>query len=258
MIKIENPDFSIEQIANSGQCFRINKIGKVWQVIAFSKVLEIKPIRKNAHIFYCSYEEYQDIWMNYFDFNRDYASIKKSILEMNDPYLNKAVQYGYGIRILKQDLWEIIVSFIISQRNNISRIKNIIKKLCVPYGNAFPSANILATYAIEDFTSIGLGYRAQYLADISKAGSIGTLDLEHLKKLDCQEAIMYLKQFNGIGDKIANCIVLFGLHRIEAFPKDVWINRIIEKYNGNFNIERFKEYAGVVQQYMFFYQRNLI
>jgi N-glycosylase/DNA lyase len=260
MITIENSDFSINQIAKSGQCFRINKLkNDIWQVIAFGKVLEIQQFKQYTHIFHCPSNEYKDIWVNYFDLKRDYSKIKESILKTNDFYLTKAVNYGYGLHILKQDLWEVIVSFIISQRNNIPRIKSTIEKLCIPYDNFFPSANDLINYTEIDFKSIGLGYRAKFLVDLIRAVTDGNFDIEYLKKLtDYQDAIKYLKQFNGIGDKIANCIVLFGLHNLEAFPTDVWIKRIIEKeYNGKFNIKVFKKYAGVVQQYMFFYQRSL-
>ncbi|MDR0942191.1 MAG: hypothetical protein LBM19_01055 [Holosporales bacterium] len=258
MLKFKIPDFSIEQIANSGQCFRINKTENAWQVIALGKVLEIQQVDKNSCAFNCSKEEYENIWTNYFDLNRNYNEIKKAILETKDAYLIKAVEYGYGLRILKQDAWEIIVSFIISQRNNIPRIKNTIKKLCVPYGAFFPWASDLAKHTEKDFKSMGLGYRAKYLVDIVKAVNSGDFDIEYLKKLSYQDAIKYMKQFNGIGDKVANCIALFGLHKIEAFPRDVWINRIIEnQYNGKFNIKRFAGYAGIVQQYMFFYQRSL-
>ncbi|MDR0630741.1 MAG: hypothetical protein LBF70_01780 [Holosporales bacterium] len=254
MLKVEIPDFSIEQIANSGQCFRINKIEtNVWQVKAFGKVLNIQQI-EIVCIFHCSDLEFEQIWTDYFDLRRNYAAIKQEILETEDPFLSAAVKYGYGLRILKQDLWEIVVSFIISQRNNISRIKKTIEKLCKPYGNTFPSAFDLKKYTEQDFKNIGLGYRAKYLVDIIKATTEGVFNFQYLHNLNHQESIEYLKKFNGIGDKIANCISLFGLHKLESFPRDVWINRVIKnQYNGKFNIEQFKAYAGLVQQYIYFY-----
>ncbi|MDR1488622.1 MAG: hypothetical protein LBI26_02690 [Holosporales bacterium] len=258
MVSVKIPDFCIEQIANSGQCFRVNKIGEtLWQVVALGKVLQIEQT-KDTCIFYCSLDEYEKIWIDYFDIERDYAEIKNSILKLNDQYLLRAVQYGSGLRMLRQDVWEVMVSFIISQRNSIPRIKNTIERLCALYGAIFPSADILAKYTTEDFEEIGLGYRAKYLVDIAKAVFSGKFDIKHLKMLDYKESIEYLKQVNGIGDKVANCIALFGLHKIEAFPRDVWINRIIEKqYNGEFDVNRFSKYAGIVQQYMFFYERSL-
>ncbi|MDR0595240.1 MAG: hypothetical protein LBF94_00875 [Puniceicoccales bacterium] len=260
MIEIKNYDFSIEQIANSGQCFRINKLKSknIWQVVALGKILNIRPMSKNTHLFFCSSEEYQNVWKDYFDFKRDYGEIKKFILKVSDPYLNDAVKHGFGLRILRQDPWEVTVSFIISQRNNILRIRNTIEKLCTPHGKVFPAPQILAKYTEEDFRAIGLGYRAKYLLNIAKAVDSGEFDVKYLRTLSYADAIKYLKRFNGIGDKVANCIALYGLHKLEAFPMDVWMRRIIgEQYGGNFDIKRFPGYAGIVQQYMFFYERSI-
>lgn len=252
MITLQLPDFSIEQIANSGQCFRINKRDEKWEAIAWGKLLYIQQIDKLTHIFHCSEEEYMNIWMDYFDLKTDYGIIKRKILKTGDDYLIKASEYGYGIRILKQDLWEMIVSYILSQRNNIPRIKKAITMLCEPYGYKFPTINDLKNYKLQDFIKIGAGYRSQYLIDICD------INLEYLRSLEYNEALLYLKQFNGIGDKVANCIALFGLYHIDAFPRDVWINRTIsERYNNNFDIAKFEGYAGIVQQYMFFYERSL-
>jgi N-glycosylase/DNA lyase len=257
--EVKNCDFCIEQIARSGQCFRINKLDaeNLWQVVAFGKLLKIQRMNESTHIFHCSPEEYKDIWVDYFDLGRDYGEIKKFILSMGDPYLAKAVEYGSGLRILRQDPWETIVSFLISQRNNITRIKRLIEKICLPYGNIFPGPSILASCSEEDFRTIGLGYRAKYLTDISEAVNDGKLDIEYLRQLDYEASIKYLKSFSGIGTKVANCIALYGLQKFEAFPVDTWVRRIIEKqYGGKFDIKRFSKYAGIVQQYMFFYQRE--
>jgi N-glycosylase/DNA lyase len=231
----------------------------MWQVVAFGKLLTIRRIGRANHILYCSSEEYQNIWVDYFDLKRDYGKIKKFILAVNDPYLERAVKYGFGIRILRQDLWETIVSFIISQRNSIPRIKRLIENMCIPHGNTFPTPSMLASYSEEAFREIGFGYRAKYFVDIAKAANDGRLDIECLQKLDYQESIKYLKRFNGIGTKVANCIALYGLQKFEAFPVDTWVMRIIEKqYGGKFNIEHLSRYAGIIQQYMFFYQKELV
>jgi N-glycosylase/DNA lyase len=258
--EVKNCDFCIEQIARSGQCFRINRLDteNLWQVVAFGKLLKIQWMDESTHIFHCPLEEYQDIWVDYFDLGRDYGEIKKFILSMEDPYLTNAVEYGFGLRILRQDPWETIVSFLISQRNSITRIKRLIEKICLPYGNVFPTPSILAGYSEEDFRTIGLGYRAKYLVAISGAVNNSKLDIEYLRKLDYEASIKYLKNFNGIGPKVANCIALYGLQKFEAFPMDTWIRRIIERqYGGKFDIKRLSQYAGIVQQYMFFYQREL-
>ena len=256
---IQSEDFDIEQIANSGQCFRINNLlGNIWQVVAFGRLLKIEKLKHNTHKLFCSEKEFKEIWKSYFDFETDYGRIKSDIQNLDDPYLTKAIEHGKGIRILRQDLFETIISFIISQQNNIPRIKSSIEKLCRPYGAKFPGAEILATYSERDFQNLGFGYRSKYLRDISVAVQNGDLNLDNLKKMDYDAAIKYLKGFKGIGDKVANCIALYGLHKTEAFPKDVWINRIIkEVYNGKFDISQLSNCAGIVQQYMFFYQRFL-
>jgi N-glycosylase/DNA lyase len=230
----------------------------VWQATAFGRRLRIRREEIHDFVFECSREEFDKIWFDYFDMQRDYSKIKENIRSVGDPYLTAAVDYGYGIRILKQDLWETAVTFIISQQNNIRRIKSIVERLCEPYGNQFPAPDRLAQYTENDFLALGLGYRAKYLKDIAEAVVSGDLDFHKLQKMNCADAICYLMRFLGIGNKVANCIALFGLHKIEAFPVDVWIKRIIdERYGGNFDVQRFSGYAGIVQQYMFFYQRGV-
>ncbi|MDR1402031.1 MAG: hypothetical protein LBI81_03720 [Puniceicoccales bacterium] len=259
MIEAAIPDFCMQQIANSGQCFRIKELGagNIWQIAALGQNLKVQR-SGDIHIFHCSREEYENIWVDYFDLNRDYGAIKRSILQLRDPYLSAAIAHGSGLRILRQDPWEVTVSFIISQRNSITRIKNIIEKLCASHGNAFPSPSDLSKCSEKFFRNMGLGYRSQYLLDIAKAADSGKFDLEYLRKLTCREAIEYMKRFRGIGEKVANCIALYGLHKLDAFPVDTWIARIIkEQYNGNFDTGKFSAYAGVVQQYMFFFQRHL-
>ena len=248
-------DFDIEQIANSGQCFRITQITPgTWAVKALGHTLYI--IKGNEYIFDCTEEEFARIWYNYFDLETDYSIYKEIIRYSGDRYLIDAINFGHGIRILRQDLWETIVSFIISQQNNITRIKKIIERLCLPFDGIFPSPALLKDYSEDDFKAIGLGYRAKYIVSIVRAVLDGIFDLHYLKTLPTQEAIRYLQKFNGIGAKVANCIVLFSLHKIDAFPIDVWIKRIIDKhYSSKFPIEKYAPFAGIVQQYMFFYER---
>jgi N-glycosylase/DNA lyase len=247
----------MDQIADSGQCFRISKIAAdCWRVAAFDNFLTIHSEGEGNYVFDCSWEEFEKIWFNYFDMPRDYGKIKADIRLSGDPYLIAAVNYGYGIRILKQDLWETLVTFIISQRNSITRIKSIVNRLCEPFGNCFPLPHLLEKYTEKDFLSLGVGYRARYLRNIVKVVLDNSLNLGELKNMECYAAINYLKRFDGIGDKVANCVALFGLHKVDAFPIDVWIRRIIdEQYGGHFDADRFAGYAGIVQQYMFFYRR---
>ncbi|MDR1907701.1 MAG: hypothetical protein LBQ43_02450 [Holosporales bacterium] len=262
MTTVNIPDFSIEQIANSGQCFRINKSNEVrgtscaWEVKALGKGLIIQQNPNMTHTFDCPVHDYCNKWTNYFDVNRDYAEIKRRILERKDPYLTRAVEYGWGLRILKQDPWEIIVSFIISQRTSIPRIKTLIEKLC--HDKDFPSPEKLDELSEADLSAMGFGYRAKYIRSIVTAVLNGDLNIEFAKRLDTRSFVEYFTRFDGIGPKVAHCIALFGFHKIDAFPRDVWVNRVIdERYSGKFSLEGLEDVAGIVQQYMFFYERYL-
>lgn len=256
MFTVSLSDFDIEQIALSGQCFRMNPVDDgCWRVAALGHNLVIRQSNKICE-FDCDSAEFEDTWLEYFDLQTDYSLVKKTVYESGDPYLIRAVDYGYGIRILRQDLWEVVVSYIISQRNNINRIKNTVERLCAPFNGMFPSAVDLSNYSEIDFQQLGLGYRAKYVYDVVQAYLNGILNLNELKQMSYANAVDYIKQFNGVGDKVANCIALFGLHKTEAFPIDVWIQRIIDlEYGGHFDYQKFGQYAGIVQQYMFFYER---
>lgn len=260
MLILALKDFDIEQIADSGQCFRMYRVADdTWELFALNRFLKVQR-RKGAHIFHCDRDEFDNFWFNYFDLQTDYGEIKRRILATNDEYLIKAVSFGSGLRILRQDLWEVIVSFIISQQNNIPRIKSCLKKLCGINGEKFPTPNDFLNFHKADLDSVKLGYRKNYLLKISESVSGSSFDLEKLKKVNYSEAMKYLKTLRGVGDKVANCIALFGLHQIEAFPIDVWIKRILEtRYHGNFSLECWdlQDIGGIVQQYMFFYERSL-
>lgn len=256
MYAVELDDFDIKQIALSGQCFRINDAGDGWwSVAAFHRCLRVRQQKKYCE-FGCSEEEFSEIWAPYFDLQTNYGEIKEKIRQTGDSYLTRAVDYGYGIRILRQDSWEMIVSYVISQRNNIPRIKKTIERLCAPFSGNFPTPSELKIFTKSDFQQFALGYRAEYVYDIVQVAENGQLDIDLLKSMPYADAVKYLKQFKGIGDKVANCIALFALHKTEAFPIDVWIQRIIDtQYGGQFDYEKFGAFAGIVQQYMFFYQR---
>ena len=259
MLTLALKDFDIEQIADSGQCFRMYRVeNDTWDIFALNRFLKIQK-KEDTHIFYCDQKEFDDFWYDYFDLQTDYSEIKRRILATNDEYLIKAVNYGSGLRILCQDLWEVIVSFIISQQNNIPRIKGCLKKLCGINGKRFPTPNDFLDFREKDWDSVKLGYRKNYLLKISEAISDGNFDLEKLRKMNYSEAMKYLKTLHGVGNKVANCIALFGLQHIEAFPIDVWIKRILEThYHNDFSLEcwRLQDIGGIVQQYKFFYERR--
>ena len=256
MIVISNRDFNIGQIAESGQCFRINQIDDyLWNVVAFDKILTIKQI-SNEITFYCNEYDFKTIWTSYFDLNTDYSDIKKFLLNLNDCYLTEAIKYGYGIRILKQDLWETMISFIISQRNNIKKIKLSIEKLC-QYKIHFPSPQEINSYSFEFLSSCGFGYRTNYIQNLTKSIVNKKFNLNALKTMNYESSIEKLLTIKGIGNKIANCVMLYGLHHVNAFPIDTWMKKIISKhYKKDFNYKKFYPYCGIAQQYMFFYERK--
>lgn len=257
-IAIEN--FNIGQIADSGQCFRMNRHPSkpnTYVLIANNRYIEIEQNPNNNIVCFhgVSEQEFKSIWFDYFDLSTDYSKIIASI-DKDDEYLQAAVNAGSGIRILHQNLWETMVSFIISQNNNIPRIKSSIEKLCetcgtkkVAYGNeyyCFPTPEQLSIE--ENLKPARLGYRERYLLKLSNDVLSGNVMLAEIKAKE------QLLKICGIGEKVANCIMLFGLHDLTGFPIDVWIKRVIDlHYNGNFPIERYSGYAGVIQQYIFNY-----
>lgn len=277
MYKIRIKDLNLAQIEDSGQCFRFIKNERprlnpaeyaesTWQVIAFGRYLEISQKGKDEFIFSCNQEEFEAIWKDYFDLDTEY-SVFKAAVDKKDKFLMNAVEYGWGIRILRQDLWEMLVSFIISQRKNIPAIRACVESLCQAYGQpikagddlvyAFPSAESLYNVPLEELKTHSLGYRDKYISRLAKDVVEGSVDLVELSKLKPEEATKSLLNIYGVGIKVANCVSLFALHHIDAFPIDVWIQRIIdEEYEGHFDNSRYAGFAGVIQQYMFYYRRS--
>ena len=204
-------------------------------------------------------------WRDYLDMDTDYEEARRSI-EVCD-YLRDCAAYGEGIRILRQDKWEALCSFIISQCNNIPRIKGIVEKLSSLYGDivaapwgearSFPTAERVAQLTEADLAPLRSGYRAPYILAAAKAVASGELDLEETALLPCNEARAELKKLGGVGDKVANCVVLFGLHQLDAFPVDVWIKRALAaNMPKGFDPSSLGKYAGLAQQYMFYHARE--
>lgn len=256
---IEATNFSIEQICNSGQCFRMRPLedGR-FQVIAGGRLLELEQAGEKA-VLHCGQQEYETFWKHYFDLDTDYSMYINAISD-KDRYLLNAAGYGSGIRILNQDLWEMIVSFIISQQNNIKRIRKCIDTVCEKYGTArdgfydFPAPGQLAAAAEEELRAYGLGYRSRYLVGTSRMVAAGEVDLESLKMMDYAAARQELLRLPGVGGKVADCICLFGLHHLDAFPVDTHIKQVLEnQYPKGFPKRKYKGFRGVLQQYIFYY-----
>ncbi len=243
-----------------GQSFRWKKTENGhWQGIVKGKYLEIEQKGKTIWFFNTSQEDYETIWRVYFDLERDYNQI---ITSYKDEHLVKACTAFPGIRILKQDEWEAICSFIISANNNIPRIKGIIERLCENFGDktengySFPSPQKIAQLTVEDLAPIRAGFRAKYIIDAAQKISSGEVDIEKVKSLPFEKAKEELLKIKGVGEKVAQCALLYGFGRVEAFPVDVWVKRILqEMYPQGFPSEYYKT-QGIAQQYLFHYRRS--
>lgn len=263
-MKIKQANFNIEQICNSGQCFRMSKIDDVtYRVIAKGHYLEI--VQNGEEIeFFCTEEEFHSIWYPYFDFDTCYGDFIKNI-DKNDLYLQQAGTFGDGIRILRQDLWEMIVTFIISQQNNIKRIKKCVETLCEKYGEVkqnekgenyycFPTVEALSKVSEEEFRECNLGYRSKYLVKTSEMVLQKKIDFDEILKMDFASAKKELLKLVGVGEKVADCICLFALHHMDGFPMDTHMIQVLEReYHNQFPYEKYKGYLGVIQQYIFYY-----
>ena len=266
MMIIQNPDFNIRKIAESGQCFRLKPVPSGGYVlVARGRVLHLTDTPEGAALD-CSQAEFDAVWRDYFDLATDYAEIRAQA-DPGDAFLKRACDYGTGIRMLRQDAWEMLVSFIISQRKSIPAIQFCIEAICSRYGEplereagtayAFPSAERLAELDEAHFLACSLGYRAKYVLAAARMVASGALDLAAIASMDDEALYAALLAVSGVGEKVANCVMLFGYHRLSRFPCDVWINRIeAQEYGGAFPLERYPETAGALQQYIFYYARS--
>ena len=257
-------ELNIEKTFECGQCFRWNADENgVYRGVAGGYPAKVWT---DDGVVYLRSDGPESFWREYFDLDRDYAGISRGF--NGGEYLDACIDCGCGIRILRQEPWEALCSFIISQCNNISRIKGIVERLCDSFGDtvaldgeeyhAFPSAVRIASLAPGALDVLRCGYRAPYIMTAAKAVADGSLDLGELILCDCVTARAELMKLEGIGPKVANCVVLFGLHHMEAFPIDVWIKRALkEHFPKDFDPASLGEYAGLAQQYIFYYARNL-
>lgn len=265
MIKCRPEYFDPAQICGSGQCFRMNERAEgLYRVIAGRHCLELER-QGEGFVFHCEEDEFYEFWQGYFDLQGDYASYIRMI-DPEDTYLKCAAEFGSGIRILRQDLWEMIVSFLISQQNNIVRIRRCIENICEHYGDklvsrggemyyAFPGPEALADLAEDALKECNLGYRSKYVVRAAKSVAEGMCDLEALGRMSYQRAREELLKLYGVGEKVADCICLFGLHQLEAFPVDTHISQALQAhYKRGFPKRRYQGFQGVIQQYVFYYE----
>ena len=265
-IKIDGlKDFSVSQIFDCGQCFRFDPDENgVISGIAYNKKISLRQDGDTLYIYNVTEDEYESVWKHYLSLDIDYSNIKQEIIRRfdNNPTIIKAIEYGQGIRILRQEPWEMICSFIISQNNNIPRIKRIIANMARTYGEpvdggyAFPIAETLYNAGIEKLSELKMGFRAKYIYDAAERVVTGRLSIDEIRQCDTQTALEKLQEVKGIGPKVASCISLFGFGNTDAFPIDVWIRRVLDKYfPDGLDISKLGEYAGIAQQYLFYFER---
>lgn len=259
----KNPYFNMKQTLDCGQVFRFKEIGNAFEVFALDHMAVVED--KGSH--YKVTCDDGEFFKSYFDFDTDYRGIQNSIAD--DGLLSTAIEFGKGIHILRQDPLETVFSFLISQNNHIPRIKGIIERMCNGLGkdmgdyHAFPTVEALANAGEDYFASIGAGYRAAYLDRSAKA--LLNVDINALKALDTAALRAELIALHGVGRKVADCILLFGFNRFDVFPVDTWIKKVFEADYPNVPaeklsvmlVEKYKEYAGFAQQYLFYYKREL-
>ena len=288
-LKIEGVrNFDVRKIFDCGQCFRFEPVKNSaheaeFAGIAHGRFISIGQDGDEITLYNATREEYENIWCHYLALDEDYGSIDESILSVSDnEKLRAAVEYGNGIRILRQEPWEAVCSFIVSQNNNIPRIKKIIEAMAKRCGEpveipkelelklpesiapfAFPTADALLSLGVDGIFELKTGFRAKYIYDAADKFAKGEINCGFLRESkNTAECIEHLCGIKGVGPKVASCALLFGFSRYDAFPVDVWIKKVIEKYFGvrpeEFSPEALGEYAGIAQQYLFYYERYLV
>lgn len=270
-------DFSLCQTLECGQCFHFKKIGNnEYGISAFDKLLHIKQEDNQVILYNTSREDFEGIWMRYFDFDRDYGQIKSVLLKKDDKLL-EAIETMWGVRILNQDFFETLISFIISQNKQIPHIKQIVEAISAKYGKflgkigeeefySFPDINTLKVVTEEELRELKVGFRAPYIYDAVQKCAAGEMLFESFADKNSDEAMHMLMQIKGVGEKVANCVMLFSLGKRDAFPVDVWIKRIMEHMYFHEEtakevirkraFEMYGEYGGYAQQYLFYYGKE--
>ena len=258
------PCFDLAQTLDCGQAFRWRPCGddpQLWEGAAYGKYLRLRQTGE-AILLYCPEEEFETLWRKYFDLDTDYAQ-KRQALSALSPVLAEAAAFAPGIRILRQEPWEALCSFIISQNNNIPRIKGILERFCSLCGapipgsplHAFPTPETVAGLTVEDLVPLRAGFRAKYLIDAARKVVSGQVDLKKISRSPVEFGRNELQQIFGVGPKVAECALLYGFHKTECFPMDVWMKRAMEALLPGRSPEEFGENAGLAQQIVFHYSR---
>lgn len=271
-------DFELSHIFDCGQCFRWEREPDgSYTGVAYGKILNVNKIGQEIHFNHTNQKDFEEIWTGYFDLNTDYSSIKQTLAK-EDAVMEQAVAFGGGIRILRQELWEALISFILSANNNIPRIKKIIGLISQRYGQylgtfegkdyySFPEAAVLKEVSKAELVACNTGYRAGYIIAAAAQLLQRQTEIDRLQEADWENCHRWLMEFTGVGPKVANCIAFFSMSKLEAFPVDVWIKRLMEHfyfkeekpapYIERYAKTKFGQYAGYAQQYLFYYGRSL-
>lgn len=272
-------DFDLAQTLECGQCFHFVKLDENDYVLtAKGRLLHVSQQADTVTFYDTEEDEYVNVWKDYFDMDRDYSEIKNKLLEKDDK-LKDAIESMWGVRILNQDFFETLISFIISQNKQIPHIKKIVADVSAKFGTymgtyggvdmyTFPTLEQLTNASEEDFKELKTGFRAPYIMDAIRRNMAGQFDEKELRGMDYESCVKELMTIKGVGEKVANCVSLFGLGKKEAFPVDVWIKRIMETmyFDGvdtpkdkiaAFAKEQFGELGGFAQQYLFYYGKTI-
>ena len=271
-------NFEPKHVFECGQCFRwLREDDGSYTGVVQGKVINVK--KENDLIIFdnTNKEEFENLWFDYFDLGRDYGEIKDKLRVM-DEYLEKATEFGKGIRLLQQDGWEMLISFIISANNRIPMIQRAINNLSERYGTfigeyrgkkyyAFPTPKQLSEVSIEDIRSCQTGFRDKYIKGAVDYVNENNEDVLSYRNLSTDECVKELIKFSGVGPKVADCIALFGMQKYDTFPVDVWVKRVMEEFYvednlslpkiRKFALEKWGDLSGFAQQYLFYYAREL-
>lgn len=261
IIDIPITECSLRDTLDCGQCFRFKEENGVFKGVAGNRFLAVSQTEGEITFYNTTKADFESFWANYFDFDTDYQKMRDWLSQ--DETLAKAIEFASGIHILKQDSFEAVISFIISQNNNIPRIKGSVERLCRKFGKqldeniyAFPEPQELFGKTKEDFADLGLGYRDEYIADCIKKLETHEIDFDAIKSMTVDEARASLRTIKGIGPKVAECALLFGFYQTEAFPVDTWVKKVLARYYPNGFPEEYKPICGIAQQFLFHYIRN--
>ena len=265
LIEIQD-DFDLEKIAFSGQCFRARRFDNgTYRFVTGDKAVYICKAEEQKYSVSCSMEEWKNVWNVYFDLDRSYSDIFDRECDKHQ-FIHEAMVYGRGLRILNQNPWEMLITFIISQRKNIPSITKAVEMLASKYGRridteyetfySFPSPQEMARVSAGELAECSLGYRTPYILDAIHQVREGNLKLDVLSTYNDDRLLEALQTVRGVGKKVANCVALFAYGRMACVPVDVWISRAIKNdCGGESPFGLFQEYAGIIQQYVFYYER---